>query len=70
MDGDRHQRRTGGDGGYQRPASKTPLSMGSVATNDKDVDDGAVLTYALKDSDQAPAGLTFNADGSYSFNAD
>ncbi len=39
---------------------------GSVATNDSDVDTGAVLTYALG----APvAGLTFNADGSYTFNA-
>ena len=39
---------------------------GSVATNDSDVDDGAVLTYALN----APvAGLTINTDGSYSFNA-
>ncbi|MGI4732982.1 MAG: Ig-like domain-containing protein [Janthinobacterium lividum] len=39
---------------------------GSVATNDGDVDHGAILTYAL----QAPvAGLTLNADGSYSFDA-
>jgi VCBS repeat-containing protein len=37
---------------------------GSVATNDSDVDNGAVLTYAL---DAAVAGLTLNADGSYSF---
>ncbi len=39
---------------------------GSVATNDSDVDDGAVLTYSLN----APvAGLTINTDGSYSFDA-
>ena len=37
-----------------------------MATNDSDVDDGAALTYALT----APvAGLTLNADGSYSFDA-
>src|SRR5205823_918533 len=36
---------------------------GTVATNDSDVDDGATLTYSLN----APvAGLTINADGSYS----
>ena len=39
---------------------------GSVATNDSDVDDGATLTYAL---DAPVAGLTLNADGSYSFDA-
>jgi VCBS repeat-containing protein len=38
---------------------------GSVATNDSDVDTGAVLTYAIEGT--APAGLTLNADGSYSF---
>src|SRR4029077_2206110 len=39
---------------------------GSVATNDSDVDDGAVLTYSLN----APvAGLVINNDGSYSFDA-
>lgn len=39
---------------------------GSVANNDSDVDDGAVLTYALN----APvAGLTMNADGTYSLDA-
>jgi VCBS repeat-containing protein len=37
---------------------------GSVATNDSDIDNGAVLTYALN----APvAGLTLNPSGSYSF---
>ena len=42
------------------------IITGTVATNDSDVDDGAVLTYALN----APvAGLTLNADGSYSFDA-
>ena len=39
---------------------------GSVATNDSDVDHNAVLTYSL---DAPVAGLTFNADGSYSFDA-
>ncbi|HEY0682060.1 MAG TPA: Ig-like domain-containing protein, partial [Steroidobacter sp.] len=39
---------------------------GTVATNDSDVDDGAVLSYAL--DGPAPAGLIFNANGSYSFN--
>ncbi len=39
---------------------------GSVATNDSDVDDGAILTFSLN----APvAGLTFNPDGSYTFDA-
>ena len=47
-------------------ATRTRVITGTVATNDSDVDDGAVLTYALN----APvAGLTFNADGSYSFDA-
>ncbi|MGF2014138.1 DUF4347 domain-containing protein, partial [Nostoc sp. DedVER01b] len=36
---------------------------GSVATNDSDVDDGAILTYSLSASVD---GLTLNADGSYS----
>ncbi|MER9331551.1 VCBS domain-containing protein, partial [Mesorhizobium sp. M0488] len=39
---------------------------GTVATNDGDVDDGAVLTYAQVGS---VAGLIINADGSYSFDA-
>ena len=40
--------------------------IGTVAANDSDVDDGAVLSYAQS----APvAGLTINADGSYSFDA-
>src|SRR4029078_10051258 len=39
---------------------------GSVATNDSDVDDGAILSYSLN----APvAGLTLNANGGYSFYA-
>ncbi|WP_242098672.1 VCBS domain-containing protein [Sphingomonas sp. CROZ-RG-20F-R02-07] len=43
-----------------------PLVTGSVATNDHDIDHGAVLSYALN----APvAGLTLNTDGSYSFDA-
>ena len=37
-----------------------------MATNDSDVDDGAVLSYAL---DAPVAGLTLNGDGSYSFDA-
>ena len=37
---------------------------GSVATNDSDVDTGASLSYALA---SAVAGLTLNANGSYSF---
>jgi VCBS repeat-containing protein len=32
-----------------------------------DADDGASLTYSLTDAGPLPAGLTFNADGSYSF---
>ena len=40
---------------------------GTVATNDSDVDDGAVLTYAT--TGPVPAGLTFNSNGSYSFDA-
>ncbi|RYE81530.1 MAG: tandem-95 repeat protein, partial [Myxococcales bacterium] len=49
-----------------RAAVEDTTVTGSVATNDSDVDDGAVLTYALN----APvAGLTLNADGTYSFNA-
>lgn len=46
-------------------AEDGPLVTGTVATNDTDVDDGAILTYALNGS--VPAGLTFNSDGSYSF---
>src|SRR6185369_1496071 len=38
----------------------------TVAGNDSDVDDGAVLTYAQTG---AVAGLTLNPDGSYSFDA-
>ncbi len=38
---------------------------GSVAANDTDADDGAILTYTLDAPE--PAGLTFNSDGSYSF---
>src|SRR5258705_314650 len=40
---------------------------GSVATNDSDADDGATLGYALVGA--APAGLTFNGDGSWSLDA-
>ena len=42
------------------------ILTGSVATNDSDVDDGAVLSYSLN----APvAGLSIATDGSYSFDA-
>ncbi len=47
-------------------ATEDTVVTGSVAANDSDIDAGAVLTYSLN----APvAGLTLNADGSYSFNA-
>ena len=39
---------------------------GSVAGNDHDADDGAVLSFSMTDD---VAGLTFHADGSYSFDA-
>ena len=39
---------------------------GSVAGNDTDPDDGAALTFSMTDN---IAGLTFHADGSYSFDA-
>jgi VCBS repeat-containing protein len=41
------------------------IISGSVADNDSDVDDGAVLAYSL--DGPAPAGLTFDSDGSYTF---
>lgn len=47
-------------------ASIGSVITGSVAGNDFDVDNGAVLTYALVGP---VAGLTLNADGSYSFDA-
>lgn len=40
---------------------------GNVGDNDNDVDDGAVLTYAAASGQAAVPGLTFNSDGSYSF---
>ena len=40
---------------------------GSVATNDSDVDDGAVLTFTLA---SPVAGLTFNPDGTFSYVTD
>ena len=40
--------------------------MGDVSTNDSDADDSAVLTYTL---DAPVAGLTLNADGTYTFDA-
>ena len=42
------------------------IITGSVATNDSDPDNNAVLTYSLA---AAVAGLTLNADGSYSLDA-
>ena len=42
------------------------LATGAVTASD--ADSGAKLTYSLIDA--APAGLTFNKDGSYSFDAD
>ena len=45
------------------------IITGTVASNDKDVDDGHVLEFALVNPASAPAGLTFNIDGSYSFDA-
>ncbi|MBN3538649.1 Ig-like domain-containing protein, partial [Sphingomonas pseudosanguinis] len=42
------------------------ILTGSVATNESDVDHGAKLAYALN---EPVAGLTLNADGSYSFDA-
>src|SRR5204863_280969 len=42
-----------------------PIVTGSVAATD--VDSNASLSFALNGA--APAGLTFNADGSYSFDA-
>ncbi|MUM78839.1 tandem-95 repeat protein, partial [Pseudodesulfovibrio sp. F-1] len=46
------------------------IITGSVADNDYDVDNTAEeLTYSLTDPDSAPAGLTFSADGTYTFDA-
>ncbi|WP_156937110.1 VCBS domain-containing protein, partial [Bradyrhizobium sp. WSM2254] len=46
--------------------SEDSTIAGTVASNDSDIDDGAVLTYAQTG---AVAGLTLNPDGSYSFDA-
>lgn len=47
-----------------KSGSTNAIITGSVATNDSDVDDGAILTYSLI----APLdGLILNSDGSYSF---
>lgn len=43
---------------------------GSVAGNDSDPDAGQTLSYALVDPLNAPTGLTFNANGSFGFDAD
>ncbi len=42
---------------------------GSVSATDDDAGETATLSYALVDPAGAPAGLTFNADGTYSFDA-
>src|SRR4029079_4968155 len=47
-------------------ATEDTTISGSVASNDSDVDDGTVLSYSLN---TPVAGLTLNADGSYSFDA-
>ena len=64
----RHQRRAGGGRRHQRAAEDDTIITGSVATNDSDVDDGDTrdLSYTL---DAPVAGLTLNANGSYSFDA-
>ena len=41
--------------------------IGSVATNDTDVDDGAALSYAVNGA--APAGFSMNAAGNWTLNA-
>ncbi|MCD9826395.1 VCBS domain-containing protein [Bradyrhizobium diazoefficiens] len=46
--------------------SEDSTITGTVASNDSDVDDGAVLTYAQT---SAVAGLALNPDGSYSLDA-
>jgi VCBS repeat-containing protein len=47
-------------------AFEDTIINGTVAANDTDIDNGAVLTYSLN----APVdGLTINSDGSYSFDA-
>ena len=49
-----------------KAATEDTTVTGSVATNDSDIDHDAVLSYALN----APvAGLTLNANGTYSFDA-
>src|SRR4029079_2747155 len=52
--------------------AKTALATegGAVITGQlvaTDVDDGAILTYSVTDAGPLPAGLSFNVDGSYSF---
>ena len=42
---------------------------GNVTATDADAGEAATLTYALVNPLAAPAGLTFNSDGSYSFDA-
>ncbi|MBK8458534.1 MAG: cadherin-like domain-containing protein [Phyllobacteriaceae bacterium] len=49
-----------------KSGSEDATITGTVATNDSDIDDGAILTYTLT----APvAGLTLNGYGTYSFDA-
>jgi VCBS repeat-containing protein len=44
-------------------------TSGNVGANDTDADAGASLSYALNDPGSAPTGLTFNPDGSWTFDA-
>ena len=57
----------GGDDSFGIDEDAT--GTGSVAANDSDPDAGQALRYALVDPLNAPGGLTFNADGSFSFDA-
>ena len=54
-----------GSGDSNSATEDGAVVTGNVGANDVDVDHGAILTYALDSA--APAGLTFNPDGSYSF---
>jgi len=49
--------------------SEDASMLGSVSATDADFGETASLTYALVDPLSAPAGLTFNSDGTYSFDA-
>ena len=47
-------------------SSPNPNVTGSVAVNDSDIDNGAILSFAL---DEDVAGLTMNTDGSWEFDS-